>query len=337
MRSLFSPTFLSIVFIALLSSANTSLAATFKIATLSPDGSAWMVKMRAAGKDIEAQTNGRVKFKFYPGGVMGSDSAVIRKMKIGQLHGGALTGGALAKAAPDTQIYNLPFMFKSFAEVDYVRERMDDKIIQSFADAGYTVFGLAEGGFAYMLANRSITDFDTLKQGKIWAPDNDILVQRSMESFELGTIPLALGDVLPSLQTGMVDTVATSPIGAIALQWHTQVTHITDMPLLYFYGILALNNKAYKKVSDDDKVIVSHVMNSAFKAIDKINRQDNIDAFEALQALGIQRVEMNPADKTMMQGQADALAQTMLNNKQFSQPIFDEIQTLLTEFRGAAE
>jgi TRAP-type C4-dicarboxylate transport system substrate-binding protein len=100
---------------------------------------------------------------------------------------------------------------------------------------------------------------------------------------------------------------------------------------------LALNNKAYKKVSDDDKVIVSHVMNSAFKAIDKINRQDNIDAFEALQALGIQRVEMNPADKTMMQGQADALAQTMLNNKQFSQPIFDEIQTLLTEFRGAAE
>ena len=327
----------SLFIIALCAIASFSSATTLKIATLSPDGSAWMVQMRIAAKDIEAQTEGRVKFKFYPGGVMGSDAAVIRKMKIGQLHGGALTGGALAKFAPDTQVYNLPFIFKSFEEVDYVRERMDSTIIQSFADAGYTIFGLAEGGFAYVLSTSPTDTFDKLKQSKIWSPDNDVLVQKSMAKFNLGTIPLGLGDVLPALQTGMVDTVTTSPIGAIALQWHTQVTHITDMPILYFYGILAIKNKAYKKISQSDQVIVGQVMGQSFKKIDKINRQDNVDAMNALQALGIKKIDMQQTDRDMLQGQAESLAQSMLAEQQFSKSAYDEIQKYLTEFRGAAE
>lgn len=327
----------SLVFIALCALASFSSATTLKIATLSPDGSAWMIEMRAAAEDIAAQTEGRVKFKFYPGGVMGSDAAVIRKMKIGQLHGGALTGGALSKLAPDTQIYNLPFIFKNFEEVDYVRERMDSEIIQSFANAGYSVFGLAEGGFAYILSTRAADTFEKLKQSKIWSPDNDVLVQKSMQEFNLGTIPLGLGDVLPALQTGMVDTVTTSPIGAIALQWHTQVTHITDMPILYFYGILAISNKAYKKVSAADQAIVNNVMGQSFKKIDKINRQDNVDAMNALQALGIQKVDMLATDRDMMQGQAEKLAQAMLADQQFSQSAYAQIQKYLAEFRGAAE
>ncbi|MCU7941035.1 MAG: TRAP transporter substrate-binding protein DctP [gamma proteobacterium symbiont of Bathyaustriella thionipta] len=80
--------------------SNTTIvqAKTFKIATLSPDGSDWMQKMRSGAKEIKQKTNGRVKFKFYPGGVMGDDQAVLRKIRIGQLHGGALGGGSLIKA-----------------------------------------------------------------------------------------------------------------------------------------------------------------------------------------------------------------------------------------------
>ena len=124
---------------------------TFKIATISPDGTRWMNMMRAAANDIKSQTNGRVRFKFYPGGVMGNDSSVMRKIRIGQLHGAAFTGGGLAEAYPDIAIYGLPMLFANLAEVDYVRARMDKVFEAGMEDAGFVNFGIVEGGFAMFM------------------------------------------------------------------------------------------------------------------------------------------------------------------------------------------
>ena len=200
-------------------------ATVLKIATISPDGSSWMRKMRQGAKEVEQLTEGRVKFKFYPGGVMGSDNVVLRKIRLGQLQGGAVPGGSLAKYAPNSQIYNLPLLFRSFREVDFVRERMDPIIVEALEEGGFVTFGLGEGGFAYLMSNARVTQVAHLKSKKIWVPDSDPTSVNTVESFGLSPIPLPLGDVLPSLQTGMINTVATSPIAAIALHWHTQVTH----------------------------------------------------------------------------------------------------------------
>ncbi|MBW2100225.1 MAG: TRAP transporter substrate-binding protein DctP, partial [Deltaproteobacteria bacterium] len=76
-------------------------AVVFKIATLSPDGSFWMQKMREGAEEVAQKTNNRVRFKFYPGGVMGDDKVVLRKIRIGQLHGGAVVSGSLSDYFPD--------------------------------------------------------------------------------------------------------------------------------------------------------------------------------------------------------------------------------------------
>ena len=89
------------------------LARTLKIATLSPDGTAWMQELRKGGKEIEERTEGRVKLKFYPGGVMGNDQTILRKIRIGQLQGGAFAGGGLVEVYNDMQVYSLPFLFRS--------------------------------------------------------------------------------------------------------------------------------------------------------------------------------------------------------------------------------
>ena len=86
-------------------------AKTLKIATVSPEGTLWMKQMRAGAKENKQLTQGRVKFKFYPGGVMGNDGNVLRKIRIGQLHGGAVTVGTVSQTTPDSTIYGLPFLF----------------------------------------------------------------------------------------------------------------------------------------------------------------------------------------------------------------------------------
>ena len=139
-------------------------ATVFKIATLAPEGTGWMREMRAAGESIKSKTEGRVEFKYYPGGVMGNDATVLRKIRVGQLQGGAFTGSELASIYPDVMIYGLPFLFRNQTEVDAVRARMDPLIAAGLAEKGLVAAGITGGGFAYLLSTRPIRGRDDLVQ-----------------------------------------------------------------------------------------------------------------------------------------------------------------------------
>lgn len=270
-------------------------AKVYKIATISPDGLAWMKKLRESTREIEQKTDGRVKFKIYPGGVQGDDQTVLRKMRIGQLHGGALAAGSLTKFYPDLQIYNLPLEFRDYAEVDYVRQNLDDRIIQGLADKGLIIFGLTETGFAYILSSTPVRSVNDLRKLKAWVPDNDPIALRLIRSFGVSPIPLNLAGVLLALQTGVINAVAIPPIVAIALQWHTQVKYITDMPLVYIYSMLVMDRKAYERMDAGDQIIVREILGKTFAEIDRDNRSSNVAAYQALLSQGLE--EVSPTDE----------------------------------------
>ncbi|MEM9057189.1 MAG: TRAP transporter substrate-binding protein DctP, partial [Pseudomonadota bacterium] len=165
-------------------------AAVLKIATVTPEGSDWMKKMRAGAKEIKEATDGRVVIKYYGGGVMGNDKKVLRKIRSGQLQGATFTSGGLAERFPEIQIYGLPLIFRDFAEVDYVRERMDAKIIDGLGDAGFVSFGLAEGGFARFMSNEPVRGLDDLKGRKVWVPEGDKISYEAMERMGLSPVTL---------------------------------------------------------------------------------------------------------------------------------------------------
>lgn len=268
-----------------------SEAKTFKIATLAPGGSSWMTHMQSAAEEIKQRTNNRVIFRFYPGGIMGDDDAVLKKMRIGQLHGGAMTSGSVAKFFPDIQIYSLPLAFKTFDEVDYVRKHMDQMIIDGLDKNGITTFGLSEGGLAFAMSNTPITKVTDLQARKIWTPSNNKPALLALQAFNVAPIPLGIGDVLAGLQSNLIDTIATSPIGAIALQWHTQVKYITEMPMLYIYALLAIDKNEFTSLQKNDQKVVTDIMTAAFILIGKQNREDNLSAYEALKNQGISYIK----------------------------------------------
>lgn len=318
----------------LLFSATTIHAKTFKIATLSPDGSDWMQKMRAGAKEIKQKTNGRVKFKFYPGGVMGDDQAVLRKIRIGQLHGGALAGGSLIKANTDYHIYGLLLTYKNQSDIDYVRKTIDPIVKKGFEKGGYVILGMAESGFVYSMSSKqAIPNVELLRQQKVWAPSNDKSGQETLQSFGVTAIPLPYGDVLAALQTGLIDTVAMSPIGAIALQWYTQIKYITDMPLLYSFGILTINNKSFHKIKPEDQKIVREVMNKAFLAIDATNRKNNAEALEVLKKSGIQFIKPSADEYQQWQSLADKANNKLVTSGRLDKKLVEQVNQLLKEHR----
>jgi len=265
-------------------------AGLLKIATIAPEGSVWMEEMRAAAAEIEQRTGGRVRLRFYPGGIMGNDNSVLRKIRIGQLQGGALTGGGLATIYPDVQVYNLPFAFRSYAEVDHVRRYMDEALVNGLRERGFVSFGLTEGGFAFMMASHSIKTVDDLAGHKVWVPEGDLVSRAGFEAINVSPVSLPLADVLTGLQTGLIDTVATTPVGAIALQWHTRVKYVNDTPLMYIFGALVFERKAFERLASGDQEIVAEVVSTAVAKLNAISREDEDQAKQALSGQGIQFV-----------------------------------------------
>jgi TRAP-type C4-dicarboxylate transport system substrate-binding protein len=323
---------ITIALIVMLSSP--AQAMRFKIATLSPEGSVWMQKMREGAEELARKTGNRVTIKYYPGGVMGDDRAVLRKIRIGQLHGGAVVGGSLSKFYPDNQIYSLPLMFRSFEEVDYVRKHLDQRIAQGLEKGGFVIFGIAEGGFAYVMSTVPIRTVKEMRRQKVWIPNNDTIIQETVRAFDITPFPLSIADVQAGLQTGLINTVTTPPIGAVALQWHTQINYLMYEPFLYIYGVLAVDRKAFEKISTHDQQIFREIMERIFRELDSLNRKDNVKALEALRKQGIKFIKPSAEAMEKWYHDAEAVPKRLVNAGKLSQDMVNTLETLLKECRS---
>jgi TRAP-type transport system periplasmic protein len=311
-------------------------AATLKIATVTPEGSQWMKDMRAGAKEIKERTNGRVEIKYYGGGVMGSDQKVLSRIRIGSLQGGAFTPTALASQYSGLNLYGLPMVFDSAEEASYVRARMDSKLSAGLEEAGYVSFGFAAGGFALLMSNTPIQKFDDLKGKKVWIPEGDTISRQAMEALSLTPVTLPLTDVLTGLQTGLIDIVGMSPIGALVLQWHTKIKYISDLPLLYTLGFMAVDKKSFYKLSAEDQAIVREVMGGIYQNFDKSNLVDNAGAREAILNTGIETVSLEVADYEEVRDALMDLNAKLADKGLFSKELYDEMLTYIAEYRSGA-
>ena len=319
--------------IILLASFSNSHAMTLKIATLAPDGTTWMKKMRAAAIEINKKTEGRVKLKFYPGGVMGNDKSVMKKIRLGQLQGGALTGGSLASIYPDMQIYSLPMVFENYEEIDYVRPIIDPLLKQGMTDKGFTILGISEGGFAYLMSDSTVKSVEDLKKQKLWIPEDDVLNEALFRKMGVYPVTLPLADVYTGLQTGLIDTIGATPTGALAFQWHTRIRSITDVPLLYLVGVLVVDNKRFNKISPADQKIVKDIVAQTFSAMDAVNRKDNDSARQALQKMGTEFVRPDDKEIAYWNTFADEVIKET-GNKAASPELYKQLNELLATQRA---
>lgn len=309
-------------------------AQTFKIATLAPDGSSWMSEMRAAAKEVSQRTEGRVEFKFYPGGVMGNDQSVLRKMRIGQLHGAAFTGGGIAEVYPDIQILGLPFLFRNYKEADYLREQMDTTFNEGLEKAGFVNFGIAEGGFASIMSTKPIRAEGDLRGEKAWIPDNDQVSLRVLGELGVSPVRMPITDVLTGLQTGLISVIGSSPLGAIAFQWHTRIKYMTDEPLVYLIGVFAIDKKFFNKLSAADQAITREVMGETFRKLNTRNRSDNEKAREALRAQGVEFVAADPAMMAKWRTTAKNVNLELAQQGRYSAELTNRAYELLEQYRA---
>jgi TRAP-type C4-dicarboxylate transport system substrate-binding protein len=323
---------LGVLLMAGMAAAN---AVDIKIASVAPDGSRWMQQMRAGAAEVETRTAGRVAIKFYPGGVMGNDAQVLRKIRIGQLQGGAFTAGGLAERYSGLNLYGIPLLFRSLDEIDAVRSQFDPEIAAGLERAGFVTFGFIEGGFANLLSNEPIRSVEDMRRKKVWVPEGDAISFLAMETLGLSPAVLPVTDVLTGLQTGLIDIAFASPVAALVLQWHTKVKYLTDLPISYSMGIFAIEKRVFDDLSAADQQVVREVMGSYIQGLDREARDDNRKAAEVLARSGLQTVTVDAADVDGWRRTIEGIHPQLRQRSDVDAAMFDRMLAVLAEFRRA--
>lgn len=309
-------------------------AMELKISTLYPDGTTAVNALRDAGEQIKEQTDGRVSLRIYPGGVMGDDRAVQRRIRIGQLHGALAQGGAFARIYTDSQILNLPLVFRTLDEVDHVRETLDPLIRDGFRENGWEVFGPADGGFAYVMSVDPVATVADLREQKVWLPSNDPAGATAARIFGVSPVVLDVGAVLTSLQTGVIDTFVAPPVAALTLQWYGRANHLTDVPLLYTYGMLGIGGQHFSRLSEADQKAVRAILNETFAKMDRREREGNLQAYEAVTGQNLEVVTPSDEQLAEWRAYADKATARLVEQGEVSQQMVDRIHALLEDYRA---
>jgi TRAP-type C4-dicarboxylate transport system substrate-binding protein len=309
-------------------------AEELRIATLAPADSQWMRDMVAGGERVRELTDGRVVLKFRAGGVAGSDAQVLRKVRIGDLQGGALSSGGLATIYPGLNTYGVPLIFRSLDEIDLVRSRLDSKLTEGLEEAGYVSLGFSEGGFANLMSNVPVSHVDDLRRLKIWVPDNDPISFQVLEALRLAPVPLEVSDALLGLERGLVDVVAAAPVVALVLQWHTKARYRTDLPITYSMGVFAIAADVFYRLEPGDQQVLRTVIGEVMSGIDRDSRADNEEARQIMANMGIETVPVNGADVEVWRQIIEEQFPAIRLRRDIDTGLFDEMLALLQDYRS---
>lgn len=307
---------------------------TIKFATLAPEGSAWMKVMGELSKEVQEKTQGRVKFKMYPGGISGDEKDVVKKVRIGQLHAAGFTGVGLGEIAPPVRILDAPWLFRSLNEVDHVYKKFDVDFTGYFERAGYVLLGWTELGRVHVFSKAPINSPADMKKAKMWVWEGDPIAQAAYQALGVSPIPLSVVDVMSSLQSGLIDAVYGPPMGVVALQWFTKAKHIYSVPMADSAGAVLLSKKAFDGLSKEDQAVLKDVAGVHLRRLTLLGREENEKALASLQSQGL-ILSAKPDAATLKQyEELGRSARRSLAGKLYPAELLDRVEKALADLRS---
>jgi TRAP-type C4-dicarboxylate transport system substrate-binding protein len=237
-------------FDAAVTEAAPSKKIVIKIATLAPSGSPYHEIMKEMAAGWREMSEDRVALKIYPGGVAGGEVDILRKIRIGQLHAGALSISGLSRALPEISVLSTPMIYKTEERLLQVQDALAPKIEERMERKGFVVLSWAIAGWVRFFVPEAEPSIAALKKARmhVFAGDDQIL--ELWKTMGFNAIPLPGTDVLPGLQSGMVNAFFTTPVMAYASQWFAFTPNMIEMPWAPMIGAIIVSKRAWKKVPE---------------------------------------------------------------------------------------
>jgi TRAP-type transport system periplasmic protein len=320
---------------ALLCAGVASVAAqTIKLGTLAPEGSPWHTSMRDIAAAWKEASGGKINLRLYAGGVAGDEPDMVRKMRVGQLHAAALTGAGLATIAPEIQALQMPMMLRSYAELDYVRDRLAPQLEAILAARGFKVLYWGDAGWVHFFTQQPVVRPEDLQPLKLFTWAGDTTYIDAWKDAGYHPIPLAATEIHTGLQSGLINAFATTPLAALSFQWFGLAKHMTDLKWAPLVGALVITMEKWQELSTTVQPRLLEAAREAGGRLLREGRKLSDEAVEMMQRYGLVIHSVPPEVAVHWEQRARAAYPTLVG-KVVPATMVAEVERLRNAYRAA--
>jgi TRAP-type C4-dicarboxylate transport system substrate-binding protein len=295
-----------------------------RYATIAPGGSSFGKILRAWGRTLNKETEGRVEFRYYSGGSQGDERDFIRKMRAGQMDAAGVTTIGLGIVVRPVLVLSAPGVIETYEQLDRVREKMNDRFAKMFDDAGFVLLAWSDAGKGRIMSTTPIRRPADLKSARPWAWKDDPIFSEFLKVVGANAVRLGVPEVYAALQTKMVDVVPASPIAAVALQWFTKLKYMSKDSFGIILGASVVKKEKFEQLSPGDQQVLIDTARRAAQALDRVVRRDDAKAYDILIERGIEVVDTGPYSAEWDKASDETLER--LTGRIFSKSLLAEVQ-----------
>ena len=305
-----------------------------RIGTLAPKNSLYHRQLLEIGEAWRQAQGGNAKYVVFPDGSQGGEAELARRMRIGQLQGALLSIVGLSEIEPSINaLQSIPLLFKTWDEVDHVREKMRTSMEKKFLDKGFVVLAWGDAGWVRFFSKDALMRPDDFKKMKFFSFAGESEQQEIMKSLGFTPVPLETTDILPSIQTGMINVVPSTPYFALATQIYGKVPHMLEINWAPVVGALVVTQKAWDDMSPAGRQALRSAGEKAGVLIRNKARQEVEEAVEAMRKRGLVVNKPNPDQLREWQELADKLYPRIRGNLVPAET-FDEVFQHVKAYRS---
>jgi TRAP-type C4-dicarboxylate transport system substrate-binding protein len=285
-----------LLFAALISLAASAAQAqvTIKLGTLAPAGSTWHEILKEMGQRWEQVSGGQVKLRVYAGGTQGSEGDMVRKMGIGQLQASSISNIGMHDVLPEPQMLSLPMFFTDETEVECTFAKSRAKIEAAFEAKNYVVLQWSRIGAMSMFCDKPYRTPAEMAaaNAKVFAWEGDPKSVDAWRAAGFRPVVLSSTDVVPSLQTGMINCITNVPLYILTTRLFEKADNMVDLPWGFIYGATIVRKDAWEKIAPETRTKLQAIAVELGAKVDVEVRRLNIDAVAAMKKQGLQVVSV---------------------------------------------
>jgi TRAP-type C4-dicarboxylate transport system substrate-binding protein len=311
-------------------------AQTIKFGTLAPEGSPWHQIARDMAAQWKTISGGKIDVRIYPGGVVGDDPDMVRKMRIGQLQMAGLTGEGLRQIVPEINALQMPMLLANDGELNYVREKVTPELESLLEAKGFKLLAWADVGWVRFFTGHPVIKPDDLKSEKLWTwTGEDTTYLEAWKAAGYQPVSLPATEIYTGLQSRLITAVMTTPLAALSFQWYGKANHMSDLNWAPFVGGVVISIKAWNAIPDAMKPALLEAAKTAGGKIQALEVKLNADAVTAMQKRGLTVEHVPLADAAEWEKQTRALAYPKLIGPAVPAAMMTKVQALRDEYRKA--
>jgi len=327
---------------AILLILNQATAETVKVrlGTLAPKGSSYTKHLQVMGDKWKQAPGGGAQLTLYPDGTMGSEADMVRRMRLGQLQAALVTTTGITEIEPGAAgLQMLPKAFRSLEEVDYIGEKLQPMLEKRLEAKGFVVLFWSDTGFVRFFAKQPMISPADFRKTKLFVSANRAEELKIYRWAGCNPVPVEVSDILPGLQTGLIDCVSMPPTIALAIQLDSAAPNMLEMNWVPLVGAAIINKKTWDAMSSETQAAVKKSAQEAGKLIKADGRRENLESIEALRKRG---AKIHPLPKDV-EAEWDRLVEETwpkIRGSVVPADIYDQVMSELKTFRdkqGAAK